>query len=56
VCGFTAHHVISANVSHEKVLERMDPSDLGAALKAPEPRSAYLCVMRWWRMTKSDEI
>jgi GNAT superfamily N-acetyltransferase len=32
VCGFTAHHVISANVSHEEVLERIDPSDLGAAL------------------------
>ena len=32
VCGFTAHHVISANVSHEEVLERIDRSDLGAAL------------------------
>jgi GNAT superfamily N-acetyltransferase len=32
VCGFTAHHVISANVSREEVFERMDPSDLGAAL------------------------
>jgi GNAT superfamily N-acetyltransferase len=34
VCGFTAHHVISANVSREEVLERIDPSDLGAALNS----------------------
>ena len=32
VCGFTAHQIISANVSQEEVLERIDPSDLGAAL------------------------
>ena len=32
MCCFTAHYVISANVSHEEVRERIDPSDLGAAL------------------------
>ena len=33
VCGFTAHHVIAADVSREEVLERLGGSeDLGAAI------------------------
>lgn len=32
VCGFTAHHVIAADVSRDDVLERLDGSDLGAAI------------------------
>jgi GNAT superfamily N-acetyltransferase len=32
VCGFTAHHVIAADVSREEALERLDGSDLGGAL------------------------
>lgn len=32
VCGFTAHHVIAADVSRDEVLERLDGSDLGAAI------------------------
>jgi hypothetical protein len=35
VVGFTAHHVVAADVPPDEVHERLDPADLGAPMAAP---------------------